>query len=245
MASSAAARTATETRREAAGARAERRAPEPDARREVSIAGAPATACVTADIATGRFVSNSGAERADAACGNRGRGVGSAARGVVVARAVRLASGRSTIRGLFRLISSRWIARARKSATGTNQQYSAEIADTCMGRSPRKTRHQIERLFALWMGGTEKSAHLADVRFASYNNVREGGFGWRHWARRDVRARTPPRGAGCVDAPPTGSAEEGGSPRARSGCPPPPPPSASSGGPLSMSPPRFGARARR
>jgi hypothetical protein len=67
----------------------------------VSIAGAPATACVTADIATGRFVSNSGAERADAGCGNRGRGVGSAARGVVVIEEPRMACGRSTIRGLF------------------------------------------------------------------------------------------------------------------------------------------------
>ena len=48
---SAAARTATETRRPAAGARAEARA-EFEARREKRVAGAPATACVTADIAS-------------------------------------------------------------------------------------------------------------------------------------------------------------------------------------------------
>jgi hypothetical protein len=99
-----------------------------------------------------------------------------------------------------------------------------EIADTCMGRSPRKTRHKSKDCL---LCGWVKVANLALVqgvqaRSGLPNNVREGGFRWVHWARRDVRARTPPRGAGCVDAPPDGLRGGGRVPPARgAGAPPP------------------------
>ena len=144
----------------------------------------------------------------------------------MVARAVRMASGRSTIRGLFRLISSRWIARARKSATGTNQTSVPRRSPIRVWggvREKKKTRHKSKDCLLCGWVAQEKSANLAARSgfLASYNNVREGGFGWRHWARRDVRARTPPRGAGCVDAPPDGLRGGGRVPPARgAGAPP-------------------------